>query len=109
MTHVTPSAINSNVLPVRLTERNNTARPRMCSGSRSRCIDVTRAANRLDGLGFLRVVLDLAAQPCDVQIDTAIERVALAMLRHVENLVPRQHAPFISCEGVQQLEFHRRD
>src|SRR4029077_13417485 len=80
---------------------------RRCSTRRDE--DVPRPADRLDGLRIVGVVLDLAPQARDADVDRAVERLPFAVAGQGEELVARQHPVRVLGEGAQQVELHRRE
>ncbi len=50
---------------------------------------------------------DLAAQPGDADVDAALERLFIAVMRQLEELVAPQDLEGVEGEGLQQVEFHR--
>src|SRR6267142_3622903 len=71
--------------------------------------DVPRPADRLDGLRVVGVVLDLAPQARDADVDRAVEGLPFAVAGQREELVARQHPVRVLGEGAQQVELHRRE
>src|SRR4051812_8074430 len=66
--------------------------------------DVTHAVHRLDRLRSLRVLLDLAAQAGDPDIDAAVERLVTTPMREFEQPVAGQHAVGITEEHLHKAE-----
>ena len=59
----------------------------------------------LISVGRLRVVLELAAQPADLDVDRAVERARLAVAREIEQPVAGQHLVGVVDKGGEQVEF----
>ena len=70
--------------------------------------NIAGAAHRLDHRRPLRVVLQLAAQPSDLDVDRPVERAGLAIARQVEKPIARQHLIGVVDEGREQVELAGR-
>ncbi len=58
--------------------------------------------------GIFRIVLDLATQAADADIDRPIEWFPFPVTRKREQLIPRQDAIRVLDECFQRIEFHAR-
>src|SRR6185295_6820583 len=74
-----------------------------------RDVHVAGAAHGADRPGMRRVFLQLAPQARDADVDRAVERLPLAVARHAEQLVARQHLVRVVDERLEQVELHRGD
>src|SRR5471030_1817413 len=70
--------------------------------------DVAGAAHRLDHRRLLRVVLELAAQPADLDVDRPVEWPGLAVAREIEQAVAAQHLVGVVDEGGEEVELAGR-
>src|SRR5689334_1056889 len=70
---------------------------------------VAGPAHGLDRARPIGVLLDLASQPGDADVDRAVEGLPLAVAGEVEELVPREHLVRMLEEGLEKRELHRRD
>src|SRR5471030_3451746 len=59
-------------------------------------------AQRLDVAGLARYILQALPQAADQQIDRPVERIGLATLGQVEQLIPREYALWMIEEHPQQ-------
>src|SRR5436190_7425063 len=66
--------------------------------------DVAGAAHGLDDLRLVAVLLDLLAQPPDLDVDRAVERPRLAAARVLEQEVAREDAASVLDEHREKLE-----
>jgi hypothetical protein len=83
---------------------------RLCGQTREspldvRCQHVAAAAHGLDQLRLAAVILELAAQAADGDVDRAVERPSLAPAQQVQQHVARQHPVRPFHQGQQQVIF----
>src|SRR5438067_101536 len=62
------------------------------------------AAHRLDALGAARVVAELLAEPRDVHVDGAVERILGVALGELHQLLAAEHAAGALGEHVEERE-----
>ena len=67
-------------------------------------IGTVKGRMRLGGIG-----LDLAPQPRDADVDAAVERLPVLVVREVEQAVPAQHPVRMVGEGFLEIVFHAGD
>ena len=97
----------------RPTSRTNAVRAARLRGQRRqphapldrRRQDVAAAAHCLDELGVAAVILQLAAQAADRDVDRPVERAGLAATQQVEQHVAGQHAVGALDQRQQQVVF----
>src|SRR3546814_4706648 len=68
---------------------------------------IAAAADCLDQIGYVRIDLDLAAQPADLDVDATVEQHAGPAAGQVQQLVTAEHALRMLDKGQQQIEFAR--
>jgi hypothetical protein len=78
-------------------------------GSRRSLQHVAAAAHGLDQLGVAAVILQLAAQAADGDVDGAVERPGLAAAQQVQQHVAGQHPVGALHQGDQQVVFAPRE
>src|SRR6185295_9670658 len=74
-----------------------------------RDVHVPRATHRLDHARVGGVVLQLAAQPGDADVDRAVEGLPFPVAGHAEQLVAGEHLIRMVEQRLEEREFHRRD
>src|SRR6185437_4679052 len=70
---------------------------------------IAAAPNRLDQLRLARIAFELLAQTADVIVDAPLERAEITMLRQIEQLVAREHAPWMGNQRKQQIVLAGRE
>src|ERR1017187_5301450 len=70
---------------------------------------VALAAHRLDDLRVGRVVAQAVAQPADLDVDAAIQRVGVVALGEKHELVAREHVVRMAEKNPQQLVFRSEE
>ena len=71
--------------------------------------DVTFASYGLDGLRLGGIILDLAPNPGDADIDAAVKGLPIAAVSHVQELIASEYPVGVGREGLEEIELHAGD